>query len=153
MADVATIDVSALTVFGERLDAARAALAGALEAANEAITPEVESALSDLYGARLAPLWQTETSVGEGGAELASVRVSTDDKRVLFYEYGTRPHLIAARSARVLSFPWRGAQAFYAHVHHPGTPAHSHREALKIAVGMAAREAWSAAIQEALTAA
>lgn len=147
--ETATFDVTALAGFSARLDAARAALGESLAVANEEIVSAVESTIADLYGPRLAPKWQVDAVIGEGG-ELASVLARTEDKRVLFYEFGTRPHPIAAVNGRALAFKWRGAQAFYVRVQHPGTPAHNHREALKVAMGMAARETWGAAIQEAL---
>lgn len=49
-------------------------------------------------------------------------RVVADDPKAELIEYGTRPHVIRARDAKVLA--WPGAQHPVREIHHPGTPAY-----------------------------
>lgn len=146
MADFSSPEMEAAIA---RLRALRAALTPALTAANAAIEEEVRTTLATLYGERLAALWQTQSAAGE--TPIAVVRVWTEDKRVYGYEYGTRAHAIAAHQPpSALAFQWRGAQAFFVRVHHPGTRPHDRRESLQSALGEAARLYWSAAVAQAL---
>lgn len=153
MAEFASITSPQLQALIVRLRALRATLEGPLAASNEAIVDEVKQALSSLYGDRLAEKWEIETTVNDAGV-LASVRVFTDDPKVRGYEFGTRPHAIAAHQPpRALAFNWAGTQAFFVHVNHPGTRPHDHREAVKLALAMSAREQWKLALHAALTSA
>lgn len=149
--DVATITSPGLDALIARLKGMRAAMAEALVAGNAAIEDEVRQTLVSLYGERLAALWQIETTVDAATGRLASVRVYTDDKRVRGYEFGTRPHPIAAHQPpRTLAFEWAGTQAFFVRVNHPGTRPNDHRESVKIALATSAREQWKAALEAAL---
>lgn len=151
MADVASITSPDLDALIARLKALRASMATPLAEANAAIEEEVKQTLVSLYGERLAALWQIETTVDATTGALASIHVWTDDKRVRGYEFGTRPHPIAAHQPpRALAFEWAGTQAFFVRVSHPGTRPHDHRESVKIALSMSARTQWKLALEQAL---
>lgn len=150
MAEFANITSPQLQALILRFRALGVALKAPLEAGNVAITEEVKSALTTLYGERLAAHWDIESAAGEG-EELARVRVSSDDPRVRGYEFGTRPHAIAAHQPpRALAFQMAGQQAFFTRINHPGTRPHDHREAVKLALAMSAREQWRLALTAAL---
>ena len=152
MAEFANISSPQLDALIGRLKALRATLQAPLAEANAAIGDEVKQILVSLYGERLAAKWQIEMTAGEAGV-LASVRVWTDDPKVRGYEFGTRPHAIAAHQPpRALAFEWQGEQSFFTRVNHPGTRPHDHRESVKIALATSAREQWKLALQAALIA-
>jgi hypothetical protein len=58
-----------------------------------------------------------------GVAGSASVAVGGDNPVAAYIEYGTRPHTIRARNARVLAFETSGGTVFARSVNHPGTKA------------------------------
>lgn len=130
-----------------RLQSAQAAITPMLDAANQNITASMQSTLDELYGPRLGKHWQLEQIASEVGAE---VHVWTDNEYVRGYEFGTRPHRITPRSARVLAFAVGGAQVFTARVQHPGTRGHFHGPAVELALQMTARSEWTDALEQAL---
>lgn len=120
----------------------RAALSGASEVIAYQITQEVRR----LYGPRLGRYWNTHVQVS-APERLAGVVVETDEPKVLYYEFGTRAHPIAAHQPpAALHFQWHGQEAFYRSVQHPGTPPHNRRDELVAALDTLARSGWGEAI-------
>lgn len=52
------------------------------------------------------------------------LRIFSTKKHAPFIEYGTKPHVIAARRKKFLRFTVRGQLVFARKVNHPGTPAY-----------------------------
>ncbi|MCX7851808.1 MAG: hypothetical protein N2383_03390 [Caldilineales bacterium] len=58
---------------------------------------------------RTPPLWQRQASTTPTGARAS---LSSNDRRLLWLEYGTRPHPIRPRMARALRFLWDGPGSY-----------------------------------------
>ncbi len=59
----------------------------------------------------------------EQSSEQITMIVGTNVKYAQIHEYGghTQPHTILPKNARALAFPWKGGQAFFRKVEHPGS--------------------------------
>ena len=94
----------------------------------------VERAAQDIYAPHRVTGdygrgFRTERTVIRG---MAAVRLVNVDRKAMWLERGTPPHVIEPRDRQALA--WPGAQHPVTRVHHPGTPAlHILRRALRAA--------------------
>jgi hypothetical protein len=106
--------------------------------------------VQELYPGSLgdANKWTIATDVVPGA--LASVRVASTNERVLWWEFGTQPHIIQGKNTPTgrLKFIPRGQETpvFPFLVHHPGTPAHDKRFALGAVFRLTAESLWREAL-------
>lgn len=147
-----TFNASQFQALGDRLPISAAeAFNRELTVANRALVLSTKRSLSSLYGARLAQRWTVESSVDTKNFErLAAVNVSSADKLVRYYEYGTRAHVIRARHAHALRFQKGGQTVFARSVHHPGTPAHNKLATFRRNFENRVLSTWQPAIESAL---
>lgn len=136
-----------LTQLRARLQALAQTLPSVIEPANAAIVEEVHSGIEAAYGPHLGKRWDVTSEATEIFAE---VRAFSTDPYVLGYEFGTRPHSIRPRRARVLHFSDQGVEVFTRHVSHPGTKPHNRRDLVALRLAIAARSYWRQAIADAL---
>lgn len=61
------------------------------------------------------------TTVGSDRQVSATVGTASPYARINEYGGQTPPHVIMPVNGRLLAFPWRGGQAFFAKVNHPGS--------------------------------
>ncbi len=141
-----TIQCNAAAIAAQ-LGAAVATLPMQLAAASDLIAASVMEEVGMRYGP-VAKYFTSATGM-LGGA--ASVHIGTDNQHALWWEYGTRPHPIAAVNAQALRFTSKGVTLMRRSVHHPGTRAHNQRDGCLQALALTAQIEWRAALAAALT--
>lgn len=119
-----TFNLQPLAQLGAGLDGYDTAVQQQLIRANAAIVRETEKAIAQIYGPKYLKLWEVRSSVNRGGSmsggDAASITAQSNDKRMTFKEFGTKPHLIRARRAHALHFLMGEQSTFARSVHHPG---------------------------------
>lgn len=120
-----TMNFQAATQAENALNEADRLMQQQLLRANAAFTRDVERAIATVYGPTYVKLWEVQSSVSRGsaGGTVATITAFSDDKRMTFKEFGTKPHLIRARRAHALHFLMGEKAVFARSVHHPGTRA------------------------------
>lgn len=136
-----TLTVTGLEHVAERLQSAAAQLPSALVPATDAIAAALQADITARYGPVAKYFTITTNTTGT-----ASVVATATDKKVGWYEWGTRAHAILAVRARALRFELDGATVFAPRVQHPGTQAHNEIPNVLATLETVARATWSQAI-------
>lgn len=153
MAGSVNIECPQVVGLAASIKAVREAMLAELEGANTGLEQDMRAVIAGSYPGSLPGRWNVEGETGGAAGKLASMRVSSDDQRVIWYEYGTGAHAIYPNVAQALHFMWArfgGQEVFFSHVAHPGTKPHNRREAIQQALEAGARTRYSAAIRAAL---
>jgi len=121
--------------------------------ANRTLVQSTRRSLGQFYGVPLSRRWRVTSSVNTADlSRLATVQAETTDKTVVWYEFGTRAHIIQARNVHVLHFQSGGADVFAPLVHHPGTKPHLKLSAMRAAFERRVEQSWTQAVGDAVDA-
>lgn len=144
-----TISIQGLQAVQDMLASVGTSLSEALAPANEELRQEVVWEISNRYPNGMAMYWQVTTDTVPGA--LLSITAQTTDRLVLWYEYGTREHVIEPKNPDgVLHFigthEFAGEDIYTMHVDHPGESAHSLSAGLAEFMATEAATRWEEAI-------
>lgn len=129
----------------EKLETFAASLSAQIAPWSQMVVTEVNLALQQHYGQKLAALWDNNEMTPPEVGQLAHVRTGTTNPYVMSYEFGTRPHDIVAHNI-ALKFEKNGELLYRHMVHHPGSGGHHQSAALEAAIERACTTEWSDAL-------
>lgn len=144
-----TVSIQGLQAVQEMLDSIGIDLTEALAPANEELRQEVVWEISNRYPNGMAMYWQVTADSVPGA--LLSITAQTTDRLVLWYEFGTREHVIEPKNPDgVLHFigthEFAGEDIYAMHVDHPGESAHDISSGLAAFMAAEAASRWEEAI-------